>query len=159
MKSVYLAGPITGYSYGEVTDWREHFKSLVSGGIECLSPMRGKEYLKALSEGSDGKVADSYPGEVLSCDRGIMTRDYFDCKRASVVVANLLGATRVSVGTVMEIAWAYDGRTPVIAVMEPGNNCHDHSMIREAIGFRVVTLDEAAHIVNTILNTGVVDAR
>jgi hypothetical protein len=43
---------------------------------------------------------------VLSCARGITTRDYNDCKRCDILVANFLGADKISIGTVMEIAWA-----------------------------------------------------
>lgn len=147
MKShtIYMAGPISGCSYGECTDWREYFKTLVPASVQCLSPMRGKDYL------AGEKIIDgSYPEKVLSCSRGIMTRDRFDCTRADLVLVNLKDAPRVSIGTVMEIAWADYRRTPIIAVMEKGN-MHEHPMIDEAIGFRVETLEEAAHVAKVIL--------
>ncbi len=148
MKShtIYLAGPISGCSYGECTDWREAFKTLVPRSVQCLSPMRGKDYLagQKLIEGS-------YPAHVLSCSRGIMTRDFFDCTRADVIVVNLADAPRVSIGTVMEIAWGFQTRTPVIVVMEKEGNVHEHPMIAEAIGFRVETLEQAAHVAKVIL--------
>lgn len=51
----------------------------------------------------------------------------------------------------MEIAWAYQARIPVVAIMESENNPHEHGMIREAIGFRVETVDEAINVVRAIL--------
>jgi hypothetical protein len=35
-----------------------------------------------------------------------MTRDRFDATRCDVLLVNLLGAERVSIGTMMEVAWA-----------------------------------------------------
>jgi len=52
----------------------------------------------------------------------------------------------------MEIAWADLSRIPVVLVMEPEKNGHDHAMIREAAGFRVSTLDEGLRIVKAILS-------
>lgn len=142
---IYLAGPITGLSYAESTDWRDQFEKLVPG-IQCLSPMRGKGYLA-----KEHSIAKDYPASVLSCQRGIMTRDFFDCIRADAVVVNLLGAKTASLGTVMEIAWSFQAQKPVIAVIEEEGNPHEHPMIREAFGFRVKTLEEAAHVVNVVL--------
>jgi nucleoside 2-deoxyribosyltransferase len=62
----------------------------------------------------------------------------------------MAGATRVSIGTVMEIAWAHAYGKPVVLVMEEGN-VHDHPMIRECSPFIVHTLDEGIELVNAIL--------
>lgn len=157
-KTVYLAGPITGLSYEGCTDWREYaIKSLQHAGITGLSPMRAKDYLQ-----SENIVGDSYENTVLSCSRGITTRDRWDTTRCDVVLANFLGAERVSIGTVMELAWADAARTPIIVVMEPTveandglkpsvGNVHEHSMIREVTGFRVETLEEGLNVAKAIL--------
>jgi hypothetical protein len=144
--SVYLAGPITGASYAGCTKWREDVTYALAPDIVCFSPRRRKE---DLVEG--GKIRDDYVGNVLSCSRGIITRDYYDCVRHELVYARLLEAERVSIGTVMEIAWAYQARIPIIAVMEKQANLHDHGMIRECIGFRVETDEEAIAVTKAIL--------
>jgi nucleoside 2-deoxyribosyltransferase len=144
--TIYLAGPISGCSYDGCTSWREAFKTHMPDSVQCLSPMRGKDYLD-----QEQVIDGSYPNHVLSCSRGIMTRDYFDCTRADIVVVNLLGAPRVSIGTVMEIAWAYTRHTPTIVMMEKEANVHEHPMIAEAIGFRVETMEQAAHVAKVIL--------
>jgi hypothetical protein len=146
-KSVYLAGPITGCTFAGCTDWRKYAaKILIDVGITALDPMRAKDYLLQYTN-----MSDSYEDSVLSCSRGIMTRDHWDCTRCGVLLVNLLGATKVSIGTCMEIAWAWDNGIPVVLVIEKTGNIHDHAMIREATGFRVETLDEALHIIMGLL--------
>jgi len=144
--TIYLAGPISGLEYDSACDWRVEAIEKLAPDIVGLSPMRGKMYLKEM-----GKLGDTYEDTVLSCQRGIMTRDFFDCTRADALIVNFLGAERVSIGTVMEVAWAFQKKTPVIAIMEKEGNLHDHGMVREAIGFRVTTLDEAINVAKALL--------
>jgi nucleoside 2-deoxyribosyltransferase len=118
---------------------------LEDAGIHGLDPMRGKDYLA--KEQSIGNDYDS----PLSCSRGIMTRDHWDCTRCDILLVNFLGSARVSIGTCMEIAWAYDNQIPIICVIEESGNPHDHAMIREAIGFRVATLDQGLMLARAIL--------
>ncbi len=157
MKTVYLAGAITGESFGGATDWREYVKTKLNPGIAGLSPLRAKDYLE-----NETEIGDSYEDIPLSSSRGIMTRDFFDCQNCNIILANLLGTKKVSIGTVMEIAWAYALNKPLILVMEPAEseatgftasegNIHEHAMIREATGYRVDTVDKAIFIANAIL--------
>lgn len=146
--SVYLAGPIGGCSYGECTSWREVFTRLLHGfDVECISPMRGKSYLK--NETEIDKIRYSTP---LSCPKGVYTRDRFDALRCDLLIVNLLGAQKPSLGSVMEIAWADAVGTPIVLVMEAEGNCHEHILIQEACGFRVESLEEAADLAVSILN-------
>lgn len=149
-KLVYLAGPITGLSYGGATDWREHARGVLAPEITGLSPMRGKEYLASIEKISGTGEEYAHMG-CLSLPRGVMTRDRFDCTRCDVLLVNLLGAKAVSIGTVMEIAWADSVRTPIVCAIEPTGNPHEHMMIQEALGYRVPSLNEALHIVRAIL--------
>lgn len=145
---VYLAGPITGLSFGSATDWREAARTYFDAhNINALSPLRGKSYLQ-----QETNIKDSYEDLPLSSQRGIYARDKFDCERADVVLVNLLGAQRVSIGTVMEIAWASGKNKPIVLVMEDAANLHDHAMVREAAAFRVNNFDDAFFIVNVLLN-------
>lgn len=151
MSKVYLAGPITGLSYSGCTDWRAVAKDeLAKSGIGGLSPMRGKEYLAHLETISGTGEEYAHLG-VLSNSRGIMTRDRFDATRCDVLLVNLLGAKAVSIGTVMEIAWADLSRIPIVCAIEEKGNPHEHMMVTEALGYRVPSLDEALHICRAIL--------
>ena len=148
MSKVYLAGAITGLKWGECNDWRDYVAKKVNAGIKTLSPLRGKQYLEKRSD-EEGRVLDSYPEYALSCSRGINTRDHWDVMRCDVVFVNLIGCERVSIGTVMEIAWAFAYKKPVVLVMELGG-IHTHSMLLECTGFRAFTLDEGIEILNAI---------
>jgi len=142
-KTVYLAGPITSCSYEGATDWRETFKEQVesTSSIKCLSPMRGKHYLK------DVKSIDATGNEklgILSGGPAIVTRDYADTTNSDLIIVNLLGATKVSIGTMFEVAWAYSKHIPIILVIEDGTeNIHTHSMLLAMCGYKVNNLDDA----------------
>lgn len=144
MLTAYLAGPITGCSYEECTAWRIDFIERCPS-IECFSPMRGKLYLNGEED-----IAAEYSDKVLSTARGIMTRDYFDCCRCDFLVLNLLGSKRVTIGSCMELAWAFMRQIPVIAIMEWEGNIHEHPMINEAISYRVADIDAAAYVANSL---------
>lgn len=152
MRLVYLAGPITGLTYDDGQDWRVYASAhLRKSGISGLSPLRGKEYLRALNAPISGTGEEYAHMGVLSTPRGVMTRDRYDATRCDVLLVNLLGAKKVSIGTVMEIAWADLKRIPIVVAMEPEGNPHEHMMISEAIGYRVPSLDDALHVVRAIL--------
>lgn len=157
MQTVYLAGPIAGLSYEGATEWRTAAADMLEvvsygglTGVKTLSPLRAKDYLpkdKPLTNEDIDKYAAI---SVLSSPRGIMCRDHNDATTCDVMLIYLFGAKKISVGTVMELAWAYQNRTPVVCVMEAGN-VHEHPMVAEAIDFRVDTLDEAVKVVKSIL--------
>lgn len=143
---VYLAGPISGLNYDGCTEWRQYVIDNLPEDIKGLSPMRAKAHLKDLKV-----LTGSYSDHVLSTQRGIYARDRFDCTRADAILVNLLGAEKVSIGTVMEIAWAADNNIPVVLAMEKEGNIHDHPMVREACPFVVGTIDEAIFVLTALL--------
>ena len=148
--TVYLAGPISGLSYRRAQNWRDQAAAaLKPHGINALSPLRCKEFLSELPE--IGPTGENYAHmSPLATPRGVMTRDRYDATRCDVLLVNLLGADRVSIGTVMEIAWADAKRTPIVLVMEERGNPHEHMMIAEAVGFRVKTLGDGLQCVTAI---------
>ncbi len=148
--TVYLAGPITGLTYDGATDWRAIAKQkLDEAGIRSLSPLRAQEHLRAV-----GVLTLDCAGygemSALTTPRGIFVRDRFDATTCNVILVNLLGAGRVSQGSICEISWAHWCRIPVVAVMEQQGNLHDHIMVTEQIDFRVTSLDEALTVVKAI---------
>lgn len=108
--------------------------------------MRAKEYLA-----SEKNISDEY-ATALSSAKGIVSRDRFDVMSCSVMLANLLEAKRISIGTVIEYGWADAFRKPIITVIEKEGNPHEHDMIKELTGFRVEDLDRGLYITKAILN-------
>ena len=151
-RSVYLSGPISSLNWHEATGWRDDVKvKLGAHGIRALSPMRQKEFLKGVSSFSATCETEGVH-HPLSTPRGIMTRDFHDSTVCDVMLVNLLGASRVSIGTMMELAWAFQKRTPVVCAIEDDrSNVHEHGMVSEALGYRVPTLGQAVDIVLSIL--------
>lgn len=143
---VYLAGPIGGCTYHGCTEWREEVaKQLNRDTIHCLSPMRGKDFL--CNEKAIDAIDYEHP---LATAKGIISRDFNDTTRADVLLVNLMGTEKVSIGTVMEIAWAYDRRIPIVCLIEE-KNVHQHKMLMQAVNFVTTDLDEAVAFVRTII--------
>lgn len=152
-KSVYLAGPITGLTYDGGNEWREEVRlDLAKAGITAFSPLRAKNFLREIGVlDSAGTPESKYIGlNPLSDPKGITTRDRFDCTRCDLVLMNLLGAERISVGTMIEAGWADAARRPIVVAMEE-DNVHRHAMLNEVAGFIVPTLAEAVAVVKAVL--------
>lgn len=90
---VYLCGPINGCTDEGCKDWREAVKTRLP---DTLDPMR-RDYR--------GKEAESY--------REIVELDKRDVEASGVVLVNY---DKPSVGTSMEVLWAWLKETPVIVV-------------------------------------------
>ena len=144
---VYLAGPIAGLSYDQGQDWRKHFANCLPEEIQAISPLRAKSVQLARK----GIIHDSYEDNPLTSEDGITTRDRFDCTRADAVLVNFLGAKTVSIDTCMELGWADSNRIPIVLVMEPSGNLHDHPMVRSVAGFRVSSLEDAIEVLTAVL--------
>lgn len=145
--SIYLAGGISGLSWEESIGWRRQVMDILKPeGIDCFSPLRAKSYLRPEKE-----IANTYESHVLSSQRGIFARDYFDCINCDMVFVNFLGAKTLSGGTFMEIAWAYDNKKPIVCVIEDEGNPNDHAMAMEACRFRVNSIEEGIWVAKTVL--------
>jgi nucleoside 2-deoxyribosyltransferase len=149
---VYLAGGIAGLSGKHATTWRSVADSyLRERGVETLSPMRAKHALQDTPTISTD-FHDYAKHGVFYGSREIMVRDFNDVKRCDALLVNLLGLKKPSIGTAMELAWAYAMQKPAVVVIEPSGNPHDgHPMLHEAIPFRVATLLDGIDAVAVIL--------
>lgn len=152
LPTVYLAGPITGLTYGQSNDWRLYaIQKLAALGIKGVSPLRAKEYLESLGTLSGHGAEYSHLG-LFSTPQAVLARDHGDVTNTDGTIVNLLGAKTVSVGTVAEIAWAWDHRKRLVVAIEPEGNPHNHMFITEMIRpFRVDSLDGAIEVMRAIL--------
>ena len=144
---MYLAGPISGLTYDNGQSWREYVMANLPKEIRGISPLRAKAAVLARA----GIINDSYENNPLTSQTGITTRDRMDCTRSDAILINLLGAEKVTIGTMIEIGWADAHRIPIILVMEKSCNVHDHPMVRECAGFRVTNLEDALKVLEAVL--------
>jgi nucleoside 2-deoxyribosyltransferase len=159
---IYLSGPITGLTYDDGNDWRVKVTAKLEGhtfrgpvygpnnemqkirttNIKCLNPMRAHHFLREQGIIGDRDGQDRADGFLVS-DEFIGQRDAWDTMRATALLVNLLGAKRVSIGTVLEIGMAHAVRVPVFLVAEDAGNVHEHGMIRAYTTMRFNNLDDA----------------
>lgn len=131
-KLVYLAGPISGCSQEQILGWRALAEETLSDyGIRTLCPIDVKSNWDAIGEAA-------------------ILRDKIDVQRCDIVLMNLLGASYVSIGTMVELGWADAYGKPVVLVMEPGN-VHTHGFVRSLARFKCSSLAEAFETIKTIL--------
>lgn len=146
--TVYQAGPITGCSYKGCTDWRRRLRDEFPEFV-WLSPMRAKPHLEKCD-----LITKKYDGEnelkrLLSGSRGINARDSWDVQTCDILFANLEAAEIVSVGTVIEIGWAWILNKPTI-VIHGDNALHDHPMLNECTDFRCPDMEHGIAVLKAL---------
>jgi len=149
---VYLAGPISGLNFEGATDWRQWAKAeLGQFGIKALSPLREQEHLKEVGVFTDAAKETARSKSPMSMPKGLTIRDRWDAMRCDVLLVNLLQAPKVSIGTVMEIAWSDSKGIPIVCAIEEAGNVHEHAMLMHCIGYRVPTLWDAVDVTRQLL--------
>lgn len=150
--SVYLCGPITGCTFIEAKyGWRKEVYNKLSGiGIACYSPLRHLHEDNMNDDDAKSMNPDGASVCALSTPRGLTERDRFDTMRSSLIFCNLLGATRPSIGSMIELGWADANRIPVIICMEK-DNIHHHGMVTSIASWIVPTLEEGIQVVRDLL--------
>lgn len=152
MSKVYLSGPITGLHYGPARyGWRKDFAALLGKGIVALSPMRHEGHLAEMQEAIG---PDSLPKNLFSIPKMIVEKDFLDIRESTVMVVNLLGATEVSQGTLVEIGYAKALGKTIVTIREEGN-VHKSPFVIECSSVVCQTLEQAAIIVNSLLSEGI----
>ena len=124
---IYIAGSISGKDVSEVFIYfMEYRKLFKSWGYTVLNPMTAKGHLRTekIFKAKDYR----HP---ISTNRAIIGRDRWMVEQADIVFVDLTDAEHVSIGSVMEIAWAYELRKHIVVVI-PENNIHQHGMLLQA---------------------------
>jgi len=135
--TIYLAGPMESTTLSALDEWRQlAIRKLRDWkpGMRIINPVD-------LSVFGD-------PDHPLYADKAVLQRDLQHVQQSTLVLANLQTANKVSIGTVMEIAWAYQAQIPVIAIADP--KYHDHCMIRGASIAIVEDLASALDLIETM---------
>jgi nucleoside 2-deoxyribosyltransferase len=144
---VYLCGPIAGLTTQECTEQRKDMADrLAHYGIEGWSPMRGKENIVAPGTPIS---SNAYEG-VMASATGIIGRDRNDVFTCDAVLADLRGAKKASIGSMVEFGWADAWRKPIVTIMEPGN-VHDHVFVKQLSTYVTDAEDEAIRLLSMLL--------
>jgi nucleoside 2-deoxyribosyltransferase len=144
---IYLAGPIAGLKYDDAVSWRvEAEHKLANYGIQGLSPIRQELHL----EGED-RIEHFYNENPVYTAKGITAKDRNDVLTSDLIIAYLLGAEAVSIGTCIEFGWADAWRKPVIMVADDHDIHAQHGMLSEIAGFRVGSVDSAVELAASLL--------
>ena len=144
--TVYQAGPITGCSYQGCTDWRRRLREELPE-FTWLSPMRAKPHLEQCELITKEYEGDNQLKRLLSGPRGINARDSWDVRTCDILYANLEAAEIVSIGTVMEIAWAWLLCKPTIVIV---NELHDHPMLNSCTDFRCPDMEHGIAVLKAL---------
>lgn len=146
---VYLAGPISGKGYDEVVLlYKEKTSMFQEWGYEVLCPMTGKMYLRNETEFK----AQGYEHLPVSTNHAIFERDKWMVSQSDLVFADLSNSgDRVSIGTVMELAWASMlGKHTVVVI--PEFNIHRHAFVIESADILFIDRDEAYKYLQDLTN-------
>lgn len=128
-RTVYLAGLIST-DYPESLEWRDRVTPVLEdAGFEVRNPLDGKGNLKCVT--SDGGITSS-----VTSNKSIILRDRRDVRESDIILAHLetFGSPRPLVGTIVEIGWAWDDQTPVVAVASADNYLmRKHPFVSECV--------------------------
>ena len=158
---VYLAGPISGLGYDEAQNWRRGVTAeLACYGIFAYSPLRMKQFLAELPVIA-GHDSNLYPARddlqrAIASPSGVLGRDHNDCVTSDVLFVNFLDSKAPSLGTAMEIAWAWEAHIPVVICIEarePGElgSPNEHIMFQAATTYRVESLIAGVELTKSII--------
>lgn len=140
---VYLAGLIST-DYPASLEWRNAVTPVLEeAGFEVRDPLAGKGNLKCVTK--DGGITST-----ITENKSIVLRDRRDVREADVILVHLenFGSPRPLMGTLVELGWAWDDQTPVVAVAAPENYVmRKHPFISEFVSQYWPTLDEAVHFI------------
>jgi nucleoside 2-deoxyribosyltransferase len=146
-RSIYLAGPIAGNTKAEANNWRGYMTNkLADMGIRGISPLRcepliGDRYGMGYEDpkfGTARAIASKNLYDVQSCD---MTLCYFP--------EDVTAKYGVSLGTVVELAWAKALAKPTILVTL-NKKLLTHPVIDSCCGWKLPTLEDALDVIEGI---------
>jgi nucleoside 2-deoxyribosyltransferase len=125
---VYVAGPITGQTGENVVNAiAEKVAILTDYGYLTYHPMAGKLSFRTEAEFKSGGY--DHP---IANNHSIFERDRWMVSQVDVVLVDLSNSgDRISIGTMMELAWASMLGKHTVTILPPGN-VHNHAFVIEA---------------------------
>lgn len=143
MKTIYLAGPITGKTIAGANDWRDEvIRKLDQFFIAGISPLRCEP-----ARGDRYSIANADPQ--FGTARAIGSKNRMDVRMCDLTLAYLPKAFNdpwPSIGTISELAWAAMIGKPTILVSDDPR-ITDHPVIDSNSGWILPTLDSAIEVI------------
>lgn len=125
---VYLAGPVAGKTWEEAMGWRR--QAAMELEIAGFMPVLPLENEKALA--GRGPLSALGEPDVPGCTAQDVFADDVDLlDGCHAIVANLVGASRVSIGTVWELGFAWGQGQLCIAILG-AEDLHAHAFIHQS---------------------------
>jgi len=147
MKNVYLAGSIAGCDKGEANAWRSDIRvKLAAFDIAGISPLRCEPLI-----GERYGVEHEDPR--FGTARAIASKNFFDVQTCDMTLCYMprdLNERRLSVGTLIELAWAHALRKPTILVSDYPFLL-SHPVVQANASWILPTLDSAVEVITGIL--------
>jgi nucleoside 2-deoxyribosyltransferase len=144
---VYCVHPISGMSGDEVFEYYQDTYDVLSEKYDVLTPMIGKTKLRTEIKFK----AEGYKDNPLATNHAIFERDRWMVKQSDIIYANLSGTDRVSIGSMMELAWASLLGKYIVLVMEK-DNIHRHAFVLEAADVIFYNEEEALDYLRALAN-------
>lgn len=141
-RSLYLSAPIAGLTPKECFAVFDSMAIDLGDWYTILSPMSGKDILRRSDEVL-GATDYTEPSPILA-HQAIFERDRWMVHQCDLMLVNLKGAKKVSIGCMFELAWGYQAGKHIVLIMEPGN-VHWHLFPMEAAHVRFEDYDDARH--------------
>src|SRR5690606_25056357 len=146
-RSVYLAGPITDRTRDEANDWRLYVtNALAPYNIQGISPLRCEPL-------TGDRYTTSSPDPRFGVPRAIASKNFLDVQMCDITLCYLpkeLNDQRLSIGTIIELAWAHALRKPTVLVTDDPL-LTEHPVVQANAGWIVPTLEEGIDVVIGIL--------
>lgn len=142
-KFIYLAGPIAGQTEAQANDWRISVNSVLKyTGLVAVSPLRCEP------PDPDGVYSlEANPSSPFHSARAIAEKNLIDVRTCDAMLAYLPNAA--SVGTLIELGWAYAYHKPIIVVtMDP--KLTSHPIIKTCAGWVLEDLGSAVDVLLAI---------
>ena len=145
---IYTVGSISGLTKEQVEEYftgsKHYFESL---GYTVFNPMSGKGQLRV------DKIyrAKDYRHPVAT-NRAIIGRDRWMVGQADVIYANFSNSQMASIGSMFELAWAYELKKHIVAVI-PKENIHQHAFVLQACDIIFETEEEAKEYLKDLIES------
>ncbi len=145
---IYTVGSISGLTIEQVENYFSQTKALLeSFGYVVFNPMTGKGRLRVdkIYRAKDNR----HP---VATNRAIIGRDRWMVGQADIIYANFTNSEMASIGSMFELAWGYDLKKHIVAVL-PKDNIHQHAFVLQACDIIFETEDEALKYLKDLIES------